>query len=74
MEVQLKQLQAEQMRLQGEIDVNRVNDLSAETVLHEAKQLQKRWFSTEILIDPCRIYNTSNAISHRPMARSALLR
>ena len=42
-EERLKQLQAEQVRLQTEVDIGRVNGLSAEAVLQEAQELQTRW-------------------------------
>ncbi len=42
-EERLKQLQTEQVRIQSEVDVGRVTDLSAEAVLQEAKSLQNRW-------------------------------
>ena len=42
-EERLKQLQAEQVKIQSEVDVGRVADLSAEAVLQEAIGLQDRW-------------------------------
>jgi hypothetical protein len=34
------------------------------------KQLQKRWFSTEILIGPCGVYNTFNVQRHLTSAQT----
>jgi hypothetical protein len=34
--------------------------------------LQKRWFSTEILIDPCRVYNTFHVQRHLTSAHGTL--
>jgi hypothetical protein len=42
-EERLKQLNEEQIRMQALVDVSRVNKLSAETVLREARELQDHW-------------------------------
>jgi site-specific DNA recombinase len=42
-EERLKQLQAEQVRVQADVDIGRVNSFSVEAVLQEASDLQNRW-------------------------------
>jgi len=39
----LKQLQAELSKLEAEVDLLKVNNLSADDVLHEANSLHERW-------------------------------
>lgn len=43
LEERLKQLQSDQIKVQAEVDIGRVADLSAEAVLQEARDLQNRW-------------------------------